>query len=282
MSQWASVGVSKVLFSISKVCLWHNNVMIKFGSEVVVNIFCFVVEFLFVFFGSHGSPSLSNDVFSNWDVSKISSGGSVHTQVLNWVVLWPVLWFVSLWEEVLSASRWVADWVRCGLHSHVIVMVAMMAVSKLEVLRARNFPWTIKIVSNIWDLVCFLNLGKIGLSLDDFLIKTKVLASWESFFSFWSGHFMVESLFSKSKTCFQTFNFFILSKVLGCQICWMLEEVLWSNQFVVEFLLSFSEILLGQGNGGFLSEALSSSWSIIFIGLSFGSHCSKILIEFVT
>ena len=143
MSQWASVGVSKVLFSISKVCLWHNNVMIKFGSEVVVNIFCFIVELLLVFFGSHGGPSLTDDVFGDGDVSKVTSGGSVHSKVWNWVVLRPVLWFVSLWEKILSATRWIADWVgSCSVLVFMFVFV-LFHILFIQLYKATVSTWVV-------------------------------------------------------------------------------------------------------------------------------------------
>ena len=123
MGQWAGVGVSKSVFSIDKVGLWDNNVVVKFWSEVVVNILGFVVELFLVLLSSHGGPSLSNNSFSNWDIGKISGGGSIHTKVWYGIVLWIILWFISLWEEILSASRWIADWIRLGLDSGVVMWV---------------------------------------------------------------------------------------------------------------------------------------------------------------
>ena len=202
--------------------------MVKVGSEVVVDILGFVVEFLLVFLSSHGGPSLTDDSFSNWDVSKVSGSGPVHTEVWYWIVLWPHTWFIRLWEEILSASRWIADWIRLDLDSgvHTWVMLSI----KLNPLVSWNFPWSIKIVGNFWDLVSFLNLGKILLCLSDILIELKVFGSQNTlFFSFWSGHFMVQSLFSKSKTVFKSFNFSILTEVLSLKSFWVLEEVLWSN-----------------------------------------------------
>lgn len=204
--------------------------MIKSGCEVVVDIFCFVVEFLLVFFGTHRGPSLSDDVFSYWDIGKISGGSPVHSKVRYWIVLWIILWFISFREEILSASRRVADWIRSGLDSWVIVMVTMMTVAKLNCLVSWNLPWSIKIWSNLWDFVSLLNLGKILCGLDNLFIKTEVLA-WasEGIFSVWGWHFVVKSLFSKSKTLLKSNNFLILSKVLGLEGSWVLEEVLWSS-----------------------------------------------------
>lgn len=149
--------------------------------KVIQSILSLVVILELGFFSTKVGPFMANKTLSNWNIFERVENISIHAKVWNGIVEWIILLLGELWEQVLSATGGVADWIRLlvELDKTEFLLEFILRFSKV-ILRNNDIvgEFWVEIIKSILGLVVILELGLLSSKVQP-LVTDESFGDWD-------------------------------------------------------------------------------------------------------